>query len=683
MVFNFFGLKKEPVVQDVLAKEPSKPEVIEEPAPEPTPEPSPAAAPVIAPAPAQATEPPAKPAEAPKLDMNSYEGRLEFLQKRLAGLHNGVTTLSPLELVASNDHLPKKVLIVGHCSAENWGFHNANLTQTPVDFLLVNNLQNLPVRTSEELGAYDFQVINFPLRFVLQDSFLWGAVKKTDAEMEALFQRSLNSLKTLFDLYLQYNSASGLQTFVTNFMAPSVNPLGKLMPHYDLRNPQFYVDRLNQELERLVRARKNVYLLNLDGVTSYFGKRFMQEDLLNLFSHGSYMPGNLKDETRIEHAPPIADHYRLDYANFLGVLWVEFISAFRIANPRHQVKLIVVDLDDTLWNGAVGELDNPDISIAEGWPSGLLESLSYFKDRGGMLAIVSKNDPEVVKNIWTKFYETRFPLSNFVAVKCSFRPKSQMIAEVLQETNLTDVSVLVIDDNPRERAEIKMAFPKIRLLHGFHYYWRKIILLASETQVAHLSDESLNKSELMKSQIERKTQMNAAHSRESFLAELNVRTKLKRLDLADERSLERCFELINKTNQFNTTGVRWQMAAFRAFVASNAVYFFEVSDRFTHYGIVGVALIKGACIEQLVMSCRVVGLDVEYGVLKLLIAEVASLQPSKTIHAKLGETGKNLLCQSIFSDCGFERSVGSDDWRLVEFNPPSYQGAFELVNELA
>jgi FkbH-like protein len=673
MVFNFFGLKKEPVVEDVVVKEPSKPEVVEEPVPAPAPAPLPEPAPAT-------PEPAAKPAEPPKLDMNSYEGRLEFLQKRLAGLHNGVTTLSPLELVASNDHLPKKVLIVGHCSAENWGFHNANLTQTPVDFLLVNNLQSLPVRTQEDLGTYDFQVINFPLRFVLQDSFLWGAVKKTDAEMEELFQRSVNSLRALFDLYLQYNKASGLQTFVTNFMAPSVNPLGKLMPHYDLRNPQFYVDRLNQELEKMVRARTNVYLINLDGVTSYFGKRFMQEDLLNLFSHGSYMPGNLKDEARIEHAPPLADHYRLDYANFLGVLWVEFISAFRIANPRHQVKLIVVDLDDTLWNGVVGELDNPDISIAEGWPSGLLEALSYFKDRGGMLAIVSKNSLDVVRSIWTKFYETRFPLSNFVAVKCSFSPKSQMIVEVLQETNLTDVSVLVIDDNPTERAEIKMAHPKIRLLHGYHYYWRKIILLAAETQVAHLSDESINKSELMKAQMERKSQMNAAHSRESFLAELKVNTQLKRLNLGDDKAVERCFELINKTNQFNTTGVRWVMTAFRAFVASEAVYYFEVSDRFTHYGIVGVALIKGACIEQMVMSCRVVGLDVEYGVLNLLINEISAHQPGQAIQANLGVTGKNLLCQSIFGDCGFEKLVNTDVWRLVGFTPPSYQGTFELTN---
>ncbi len=611
--------------------------------------------------------------------MNSYEGRLEFLQKRLAGLHNGVTALSPLELVASNDHLPKKVLIVGHCSADNWGFHRSNLTKTPVDFLLVNNLQKLPQRSAVDLAGYDFQVINFPLRFVFQDNMLWGSIKKTDAEVEAIFLRSVASLKALFDLYLQYNESNGLLTFVTNFMTPSINPLGKLMPHYDLRNPQFYVDRLNQELERMVRERSNAYVINLDGITAYFGKRYMQEDLLNLFSHGSYMPGNLKDEARIEHAPPLTDHYRLDYINFLGLLWVELISAFRIANPIHQVKLIVVDLDDTLWTGAVGEIDDPDISIAEGWPSGLLEALSYFKDRGGMLAIVSKNYPEVVQRVWAKFYESRFPLSNFVAVKCSFSPKSQMIAEVLQETNLTDVSVLVIDDNPVERAEIKMAFPKMRLMHGYHYYWRKVILLAAETQVAYLSDEALNKTELMKSQIGRQSQMNAAHSRETFLAELKVTSKLKRLVSSDEKSLERCFELLNKTNQFNTTGVRWQMAGFRAYVDSDAVYFFEVQDRLSHYGIVGVALVKGACIEQLVMSCRVVGLDVEYGVLKLLLKEIAEKNLDQTITANLGLTGKNLLCQAILGDCGFEKLEGEDAWRLVEFNPPSFQGAFELV----
>jgi predicted enzyme involved in methoxymalonyl-ACP biosynthesis len=100
-----------------------------------------------------------------------------------------------------------------------------------------------------------------------------------------------------------------------------------------------------------------------------------------------------------------------------------------------------------------------------------------------LLAIVTKNQADVVKKVWDKLYESRFPLSNFISVQCGFVPKSQMLAEVLNATQLTDASTLVIDDHPTERAEIKAAFPRVRILHGYHYYWRKVVLLSSETQV--------------------------------------------------------------------------------------------------------------------------------------------------------------------------------------------------------
>jgi hypothetical protein len=181
----------------------------------------------------------------------------------LAPFHNGPTTLSPQEL-SVKDHLPRKVLIVGHCSAESWGFHQYNLTKTPCDFILVNNLQNLPKQSPEELAAFDFQVINFPLRFVLNDHLLWGAVAKSEAELQVIFDRSVKSLESLFKLYTEYNEQTGMLTFVTNFMVSSFNPRGKLAPYYSLNNPQFFIDSLNKEIERLSLSRKNTYVINLD-----------------------------------------------------------------------------------------------------------------------------------------------------------------------------------------------------------------------------------------------------------------------------------------------------------------------------------------------------------------------------------------------------------------------------------
>jgi FkbH-like protein len=614
--------------------------------------------------------------ESRKLDV--YAERLKYLKETLAVFHNGAATLSPQELTVP-DHFPAKALIVGHCSAENWAFHQNNVTKTPCEFLLVNNLQTLPTRSNEDLAEFDFQVINFPMRFVLQDSFLWGANAKTEKEMQAVFDQSVQSLRRLFNLYTEYNAQNGLLTFVTNFMVPSFNPNGKLAPYYTLCNPQYFIERLNQEIETMALGRTNMFMINLDAITAYFGKRYVQEDLLHLISHGSYMPGNRKDEERIEHAPPLGDHYRLAYVEFLGVLWVEILSAYRIANPKQQIKLIVVDLDDTLWQGAVGDMSSLDIGVTEGWPVGVLEALSYFKDRGGLVAILSKNYPETVQKAWKQFYENRFPIDNFISVKAAFTPKYLQMKEILADANLTPESVLFIDDNPVERAEMKAAYPKMRVLHGFHYYWRKVILLSAETQVASFTQESLDRTALIKKQMELKKQLEESDSRESFLAALEIAVDIKTLSAADDQAFERCFELLNKTNQFNTTGKRWDRTDFLEAASAGEVLYFSVEDRYSSHGIVGVLMTKGSSIEQFVMSCRVVGLNVEFGVLDQVLNMLIAKYPQQVIQAKLISTDLNLLSRNLYADFGFVNQAG----RLV-YDPkmqakPRYQGAFSFV----
>jgi len=572
-------------------------------------------------------------------------------------VHNGPAALSPLEL-SLGTHLPQKVLIVGHCNAESWGFHQQNVTKTSVEFILVNNLQSLPPKSNEELAQIDCQVIQFPLRFILNDHYIWGGARKSEQELEEVFQRSVSAMRTLFDLYTQYNEQNNLLTFVVNFMAPSFNPLGKLMPIYSLTNPQHYIERLNQELEKMALHRQNAFCLNVNSMTSFFGKRYIQEDVLHLVSHGSFMPGYNKDESRIEHAPRIHEHYNLAVTDFRNMLWIEIISAFRIANPVQAVKLIIVDLDDTLWTGSVGDMTQLDISVTEGWPVGLLESLSYFKDRGGLIAIVSKNDPQVVKNAWDQFYESRFSLSNFVSVKCSFGRKSDMIQEILKETNLTSKSALFIDDNPIERAEVKVIMPDIRVLHGYHYYWRKVVLLSSETQTARLSEESLKKTELIQAQMERQQDMTKSISRDAFLKEMGIKVNIQSLNKENSTAMTRCFELLNKTNQFNTTGKRWTQSEFQALVNNDTIYYFSVQDRYSSHGIVGVILLQRTRILQFVMSCRVIGLTVEWGVMSKLLQKLQTQYPQMPIEAQWLATESNHLAKDLFSGCGFEDKNG-------------------------
>jgi FkbH-like protein len=130
----------------------------------------------------------------------------------------------------------------------------------------------------------------------------------------------------------------------------------------------------------------------------------------------------------------------------------------------------------------------------------------------------------------------------------------------------------------------------------------------------------------------------------------------------------RALELINKTNQFNTTGKRWTQQEFAAFFRdSGRCFVLDVTDRFTAYGIVGVLLVAGNEIAQFVMSCRVVGMDVEIaavaGVLQAMTARGA-----REIHASLVHTSANLLCRDLWERCGF-LPAGAEQYQRIA-DPP-------------
>jgi len=209
-----------------------------------------------------------------------------------------------------------------------------------------------------------------------------------------------------------------------------------------------------------------------------------------------------------------------------------------------------------------------------------------------------------------------------------------------------------IDDNLVERAAVKAAFPEMRVLGPNPYLWRRILLWAPETQVATITAESAARTELVQKQVERDTQKKRL-SREDFLASLEVRASLGEIASTADTRFARTFELVNKTNQFNTTGKRWTQQEFAAFFHEGGRCFvLDVADRFTTYGLVGVLLVRRNDILQFVMSCRVVGMDVE-------IAAVAGvLQAIRTpgvveIGAGLVETPANLLCRDLWVRCGF------------------------------
>jgi FkbH-like protein len=576
----------------------------------------------------------------------------------------------------------RRILIVGSCAVV--GLPDLIRTASPpcpADYVLFNNLSELPETPPLPVGDYDFQLVQIPIRSVLPDHLYFRAPSDPEA-WRLVFEAARERLAQFLDAALRWNTAHGLLTFVTNFLLPQQNAYGRLLPRYDFSNPVYMIERLNQALHEELHRHANAHVLDIDQIAASFGRRYIQDDGVLQGNHGSMLgdADHHLDRARIAPVPPVSRHYTLRAGEFMQALWAETVALFRTVRQIDAVKLVIVDLDDTLWRGVVAEIgaDALDpVAAVEGWPLGLIEALGYLKRRGVLLAIVSKNDEATIAGLWDSIMQGRLSMDDFAVRRINWEPKAENVDAVIRAVNVLPRSVVFVDDNPVERAAVLAALPDIRVLGADPYYLRRILLWAPETQVAFVSEESARRTEMIQAGVARETTRQRL-SRPEFLASLGL--SVRPITIADTRhkAFARAFELINKTNQFNTTGRRWTQEEARAAFDSGTVFHaFEVADRFSRYGLVGVVIAGGAAIEQMVMSCRVVGLDVEIAavadVLRRLRAEGAGV-----VSARLVETDANLLCRTLFDRCGFVR--GADGvWVNEPDNVPAVPAHTALV----
>lgn len=583
---------------------------------------------------------------------------------------------SPTKLKKTDDRI-KNILLISSCLGEVLGstikYYNEN---TNVEYYMIGTQGEEPLRSIEN---YDFQIVQLPIRGVAGTDLAFAALTQGDSEgYQQLFEASKAAIVNYFHQSMRWSEKYGILTFVMSFMVPQQNFVGKLFPRYDLSNPVYFVEKLNEFLCELTSRYKNAYFFDINEVGSSLGKRFSYEDHVWAFNHGSIL-GNydavIYNRTdRAEQIIPNSELYSSDSGTFLRTIYTEMCAMYRTARQIDSVKMVVVDLDDTMWNGTVGEVDDPSgMSSQEGWPRGFWEALLVLKKRGIILAIISKNDEDVVRNAWPHIVTPDLlKLEDFAVVKINWSLKSENMREILSATNLLPHSVVYIDDNPLQRQEVSNAFPDIRVLGGTPGTWRHILLWAPETQLATVTSESAKRSDMIKAQVKREEERGHL-SPDDFLSGLGLKLNLFLVGSTSHPRFARVLELVNKTNQFNTTGVRWREEDIALAISNGLkIFAFNVSDKFTDYGLVGVFFIEGSSIAQFVMSCRVLGLGIERaGVSKMV--DFMREHGAGGISAVLKETERNQPCRSVYKSIGF--SYSDDLWRLpkdVEISAPSH-----------
>jgi FkbH-like protein len=344
-------------------------------------------------------------------------------------------------------------------------------------------------------------------------------------------------------------------------------------------------------------------------------------------------------------------------------------------------KLVVVDLDDTLWGGVVGDVGWQGLNLGGHHAIGeaftaFQRALKRLSMRGVVLAIVSKNTEHLALEAIDCHPEMVLRRQDFVGWRINWDDKVQNIVSLASELNLGLESVVFIDDNPAERARVRAALPQVLVPE-----WPADKLLYAQALAEltcfdtwSMADEDRVRTRMYVSERERNLAKGAAQSIEQYLGSLGLKVNAQRLGPS---TLPRATQLLNKTNQMNLTTRRLTEAQYLEWSASDShhVLVFRVVDRFDDYGLTGIASLavngRRGAVSDFVLSCRVMGRGVEETMLHAL-AEYGRSCGLTELVATYIETPRNAPCKAFFDErSGFTRSDERSEyvWDLTRAYP--------------
>jgi FkbH-like protein len=604
----------------------------------------------------------------------------KFARRLLGKLSNHEMDWNPTTSVSPSSGRSLKITLMGGCQFEQL-LKAMEGSGHEIRHVLMGSLRHtlLP-----DLADDDLTIINITLRHVLADATAWPEPKSDMAfarfgsaeEAQAILENAKQAIRNFVSK--AHQKYPGKTTIFPGLFEPSFNYIGALQNPYDVQSPREFVRRLNAELADQVQLYENFHFLDMNELLDHVGREYLHDDATLHASHASFINDwDVKFDAKRLSAPKRLVSgivYEKAIKKFAKLFLARIEVIHKILHQDDQVKLIICDLDDTLWRGVAAEEDDfSDDERIEGWPLGLIEALLFFKARGGLLALCSKNDLAETTVRFDRIFRGAISLSDFVVVRVNWDPKSANISEILKQTNLLARNCLFIDDNVREVAEVTAKHPDLRCLGVDHYNWRRTVLTAAETQVATITDESLKRTALVQATAARLADAEAAagsrEDRLEWLRSLKLRQSIQTVKVGS-KSYERAFELINKTNQFNTNGKRWTSSEFRHFFDDGGTCFVSsLADKTIDNGIVGVCLVKGNSIVQVVLSCRVFGLEAENVIAAVAINAI--LKKHDKAIAGIIDTGRNATCHSYYASVGFDK-VGDQFEIANDIDYPSH-----------
>lgn len=330
---------------------------------------------------------------------------------------------------------------------------------------------------------------------------------------------------------------------------------------------------------------------------------------------------------------------------------------------RTPKKVLVLDLDNTLWGGLAGEADLNPVVLSEDHAGLAYKNhqrvLLQMQKQGVLLVIVSKNNEADAEEILKKHPHMVLQPEHFAAKRINWKSKSENILEIAEGLNLGVDSFVFWDDSPQERMEVAQMLPQVTVpdfpenpedlaaaMTGiYHEYFEKSVLTAEDLDKTAQYAENAKRMEL------KKTTSNFYE----YLKELKIVVTRVEAD----KHMKRLEDMVNKTNQFNLTTARHTMSELQEILEDpyQQIFAYRVQDCFGDNGVVACVIVDMSqsvpVIEEFLMSCRVMGKNVEYGILKDVELEMLD-NHFTALRGYYIPTAKNKPVEDFYTKAGYE-----------------------------
>ena len=336
------------------------------------------------------------------------------------------------------------------------------------------------------------------------------------------------------------------------------------------------------------------------------------------------------------------------------------ISKFCLSFLGLAHKLVILDADNTLWGGIIGEERITDIKIGDIYPGSLYKNfqneLKLLKQRGIILALCSKNNKADIEDAFIKLKFMPLNINDFVTIRANWKSKNENILSILKEINISANNALFIDDSPHEIELVSKSIEGITtcLLPKNPSDFINFLYNHGIFDNLNLSSEDLNRTKMYEQEHDRINLKDNSRNYQDYLQGLGINQSIK---WANIDNLQRLSQLTQKTNQFNTTTLRLSEFEIEKYINSKKflVLEIEVNDKFGNLGIVGFLLAEKKekdsilVVLNLLFSCRSLGRGIENATISLL-KDYALKHNYKKIKLLYSKTKKNYLVIDFFNE---------------------------------